>query len=145
MIKVFHKSFLRKCRLYCKLLLRNRVKSVHSRPATECMSVIKIYDFKYLFKVKFFVELENTLMSWCKILIMHIMVCIFCIVAIGMLTSPFLEAIPRKYLGYCCNLREPLDQMGKRYMHQPRDQRTKVTGKVLYLSGLFWIYMYCFM
>lgn len=39
------------------------------------------------------------------------MVSIFCIVAIGMLTSPFLEAIPCKYLGYCCNLREPLDQM----------------------------------
>lgn len=82
-----------------------------SRPATEYMSVNKIYDLKYLFKVISLVELENILMPWCKILIIHIMVSIFCIVAIGMLTSPFLEAIPCKYLGYCCNLREPLDQM----------------------------------
>lgn len=75
------------------------------------MSVNKIYDLKYLCKVKSLVELESILMPWCKIVIMHIMVCIFCIAAIGMLTSPFLGAIPRKYLGYCWNLREPLDQM----------------------------------
>lgn len=68
------------------------------------------------------------------------MVCIFCIVAIGMLTSPFLEAIPRKYLGYCCNLREPLDQMEC----PVRDIRTSLEIKGPKSPEKFYTYRVCF-